>query len=131
MKRLSVGADVDAPVEAVWEQIARFEHWTEWGTTIRAVEADAGAVAPGVTGRVQTIIGVWLPFEITEVVDGNSWTWCVAGRPATGHHVVPLGPARSRVEFTVAWPLAPYAFPMWLAARRIRRLTARESSVAR
>lgn len=131
MRRLSVGVDVDAPAEAVWEQIARFEHWTEWGTTIRAVDVEADAVRPGVTGRVQTIIGIWLPFEITNVVEGRSWTWNVAGRPATGHNVATLGPARSRVEFTVAWPLAPYALPMWLAARRIRRLAAGESSVAR
>lgn len=124
MRHVAVGGDVGAPAAVAWDLIARFDRWPEWGTTIRAVEADADVVAPGVTGRVQTIVGIWLPFEITDVAEGRSWTWTVAGRQATGHHVVPLGPARSRIDFTVAWPFALYAFPMWLAVRRIQRLTA-------
>lgn len=117
-----MGADVEAPAEDVWKLITRFERWPDWGTTVRGVEADAEAVRPGLTGRVHTAVGIWLPFEITDVVDGRSWSWAVAGRPATRHFVTPLSPARCRVEFTVAWPLAPYGLMMWLALRRIQRL---------
>ena len=35
------------------------------------------------------IVGVALPFEITEFDDGHAWAWKVAGVPATRHSVRP------------------------------------------
>ncbi|NND01479.1 MAG: hypothetical protein HKN91_01705 [Acidimicrobiia bacterium] len=127
MKQVGVGVDIAAPTEIVWDLIARFEHWPDWGTTISKVTVDhdivaSEVVAPGVVGRVRTIVGIWLPFEITEVEPGRAWTWRVAGQRATGHSVMPLGASRSRLEFTVGWVLLPYLLPMWLAVRRIRAL---------
>lgn len=122
MRHVAVGVDIDASAAAVWDLIARFEHWQDWGTTIREVSVDAETVAPGVRGRVRTIVGIWLPFAITDVDDGRYWTWTVAGRPATGHEITPSDSATVRLDFTVVWPLLPYLLPMWLAVRRIRHL---------
>ena len=60
-----------APAARVWTLISQFEWWPEWGASIRAVETEADRVAEGVTGRVQTIAGIWLPFQIT-TVEGNA-----------------------------------------------------------
>ena len=56
-----------------------------------------------------TIVGVALPFRITDWVDDTSWRWQVAGLPATGHRVDELGEQRCRVAMDVPWFAAPYA----------------------
>lgn len=120
VKHVRTSIDVDAPAPAVWRLLAEFAHWPAWGPTIRAVDAAADEVAPGVTGRVQTVVGGWLPFEITDVDPGRSWTWRVVGVPATGHAIEPLGGGRSRVEFSVPWPAAPYVVVLRSGLRRLR-----------
>lgn len=122
---MTTAVEVAAPAAEVWPLIARFDQWPAWGPSITAVEADADEVAPGVTGRVRTAVGVWLPFEITEVVPGRSWDWRVAGIPATGHRVDPIDDRRSRVTYTTPWPTAPYLTVLAVALRRIRRLATR------
>ena len=93
-----------------------------WGTSIRRVESAADCVAPGVVGRVQTILGFWVPFEISDVVANDSWHWRVAGVSATGHFVSAIGPDRCRVQFTVAWALAPYLVVMRMSLGRLKRM---------
>jgi hypothetical protein len=124
VRRVSVAAVIDAPVGLVWPLISEFRHWPAWGPSIRAVEADAGEVAAGVTGRVQTIVGLWLPFEITSVEPGRAWHWKVAGIAATGHEVSPIEDSRTRVTFTVPWTLAPYRMVLRAALSRIDALAA-------
>ena len=92
-----------------------------------AVESDADEVAVGATGRVKTIAGPWLPFVITEVERGHSWTWKVAGIPATGHRVSARGEARTLVEFTAPIAVAPYALVLNVGLRRLKRLAERDS----
>ena len=62
-----------------------------------------------------------MPFEITEVVDGESWKWRVAGVPATGH-VVESTDRGCRVTFTApSW--APFYLPVLaLGLSRLERL---------
>lgn len=122
---MTTAVEVAAPAHEVWPLIARFDRWASWGPSITAVEADAVEVAPGVTGRLRTVMGPWLPFEITEVEAGRSWDWRVAGVPATDHRVDPVGDGRSRVTFTAPWPAAPYLAVVAIALRRIRRLATR------
>jgi hypothetical protein len=76
-------------------------------------------------GRVQTATGLWLPFEITHWEPERAWTWRVAGVPATGHRVEPLGPQRCRVSFLIPrW--APFYRPVCRSAlRRIAALAKR------
>ncbi len=125
MRHVASSLEVAASATAVWPLLAEFRHWPRWGSTVRAVRADADAVAPGVTGRVQTILRFWLPFRITAVEPGRSWHWRVAGLAATGHHVQPIDGGRCRVTLTVAWPLAPYAVALRLALRNVQRLAER------
>jgi hypothetical protein len=116
------GIDIDADASVVWPYLARFHHWPAWGPTVTAVESASSEVAPGVTGRVRTPIGLWLPFTIVDVDPGRAWDWRVAGVPATGHTVVPDGPSRCRVEFTAPWWASPYAAVLAMGLRRIQRL---------
>lgn len=90
--------------------------------TIDAVEPLAGTVQSGMTGRVKTVVGLWLPFEITSVTEGESWEWKVAGLPATGHEVEPIDTG-CRVTFTApAW--APFYLPVLKRAlTRLREIT--------
>ncbi len=106
----------------MWRLITEFRSWPRWGPTLRAVESSAVGVAAGVRGRVKTPAGVWLPFTITDVVEGRSWSWEVAGVSATGHVVEPLGPARCRAMFTVAWPFAPYVIVLRRGLKRLATL---------
>jgi hypothetical protein len=93
---------------------------------VRSVDADGPEVRTGVTGRVQTPIGLWLPFEITDVAPGRSWDWRVAGVGATGHRLVVTGPNACRVEFTVpAWG-APYTLVLRSGLRRLKSLAESE-----
>lgn len=102
--------------------LAEFRHWPAWGPTVRDVEADAPVVAPGVRGRVRTLLGLWLPFEITAAEPERSWEWRVAGVPATGHEISALGPGRTRVAFSVPALAAPYLLVLRLGLARLRRL---------
>ena len=122
MRHIGPSVEIGADVSAVWDLLAGFEHWPRWGPTVRAVRSDAAAVAEGVGGRLQTVIGIWLPFEITEVEPQRSWDWKVAGIPATRHYLDPIGERRTRARFTVAWPAAPYAVILWIGLRRLKTM---------
>ena len=102
MKQLATSIEIAAPVSAVWDLLTEFDHWPAWGASIRRVESGADRVAPGVTGRVQTILRFWVPFEISDVAANHSRSWRVAGIPATGHFISATGKHRCRVDFTVA-----------------------------
>jgi len=117
--RSEVEIEIEAPANRVWSLLTEFPHWPEWGPTVRAVESDVGAVAPGVTGRVQTVIGPWLRFEIEGFEPGHYWDWSVGGIRATGHRVTPLSGDRTRVVFSVPRLFLPYR---WVLARGLRRL---------
>lgn len=102
--------EIASPAPVVWALLANLEHWPAWGTTVTAVDPAVGTVSLGLTGRVRTVLGVWLPFEITEMVEGESWGWRVAGIAATGH-VVESTARGCRVTFTApSW--APFYLPV-------------------
>ena len=113
--------EIGAPADRVWELISQFEYWPDWGLSIRDVDPARGSVESGRTGRVQTAIGPWIPFEITTVREGAFWAWKVAGADATGHRVDPTSTG-SRTTFTSPrW--APFYVPVLVfSLRRLRRL---------
>jgi len=88
---------VDAPAPAVWRLLLDLDAWPRWGPTVSAARLDDGGriLSPGATGSVRTPVGVWLPFTVTELREGSagdddvpwSWSWRVAGVPATRHEV--------------------------------------------
>jgi uncharacterized protein YndB with AHSA1/START domain len=111
--------EIRAPADRVWRLLTEFRSWPEWGPSVRGVASEKETVAPGVTGRVETAVGVSLPFEIKDFEEGRYWDWSVAGVRATGHRVTPLSGDRTRVAFTVSRLFWPY---VWILSRGLRRL---------
>lgn len=114
---------IPAPAPVVWRLLTDTRAWPRWGPSVRAVETPHRFIQPGDEGRVQTAIGLWLPFRITahDWEPGHHWHWTVAGVGATGHRVTPTGPDTCELAFSVpAW--APFYRPVCAAA--IRRIAA-------
>jgi hypothetical protein len=120
---VDVGREFPVPASVAWRLLSDTRRWTSWGPTISDVELDPPVVTEGAHGRIRTSIGVWLPFEITEVVPGTRWAWRVLGIPATGHRVE-VTPTGCRVVFEVPTVVAPYAAVCRVALRRMERLLA-------
>ena len=123
--QLPVSKRISAPAPVAWELLTRPIHWPAWGPTVLAAELDSGEsrISLGATGRVRVPPGVWLPFRVTELDEGRSWSWAVAGVPATGHSVTST-PKGCRVTFTMPWWAPAYAAVCLLALRRIETLAA-------
>jgi uncharacterized protein YndB with AHSA1/START domain len=122
---LRVSRTVAAPAARVWEALVDTRRWPQWGPSITAVDVPADRLHAGMRGRVRTALGAWLPFEVTEYVEGAAWRWRVAGVRATGHRVEARGPAACRLTFEVPVWAAPYAALCAVAARRIARMCER------
>ncbi|NNE95428.1 MAG: SRPBCC family protein [Acidimicrobiales bacterium] len=112
---------IGAPAETVWGLLTEVESWPEWGPTVAGAELDGDMFELGATGTVATVLGVNLPFEVVEFEEGASWTWKVAGLPATEHLVVPDGDS-CRAGFGVPWAAIAYLGVCHLALRRIEDL---------
>lgn len=127
MPKLWTTRIIDAPPEAVWALLVDTRRWPAWGPTVQAVEADPPIIAAGNRGRVRTSVGFWLPFEITALADDGplrSWSWKVAGIPATSHRVEDIDAGRRcRVGFAVPVVATPYLAVCAAALRRLERLT--------
>ncbi|MDJ0663111.1 MAG: SRPBCC family protein [Acidimicrobiia bacterium] len=122
MKHARASLEISATADEVWRLISEFDYWPQWGPTVLAVASNAAAVGHGVTGRVKTIGGLWLPFTIVEVEPGRSWSWKVAGVPMTGHSVTDLGDGKIMVEFTVPMLLAPYVLVLRRGLSNLKRM---------
>jgi hypothetical protein len=105
----------------VWELLVDTSRWAEWGPSVATVETADVRLRAHATGRVCTPIGLSLPFVVTEFTEGQSWSWSVAGVPATTHTVEPV-PGGCRVTFGVPAVAAPYTLVCRLALRRIEEL---------
>jgi uncharacterized protein YndB with AHSA1/START domain len=119
-----VSRTVPASPEAVWEVVTDTTRWAEWGPTVAAVECDDRYVGAGTQGRVQTSLGLWVQFTVTDFEPGHLWRWKVAGLPATGHRVEAAGndPGTGRVVIEVPVWASPYAGVATVALRRIEQL---------
>lgn len=119
---LRSAAQVAAPALRVWQLLVDTHAWPQWGPSVRAVDAPVRFIAAGMHGRVQTALGLWLPFEITDWEEGRAWAWRVGGLPATGHRVTPATGNSCHVAFTIpSW--APLYVPVCrLALRRLAAL---------
>jgi hypothetical protein len=122
MQRLAALADVAAPPSTVWRLLTDLDCWPRWGPSVQSAStADGGPLALGSRGSVTTLAGVGLSFEITEFTEGTSWSWKVAGIPATDHSVVATT-AGCRVRIAVPVVAAPYLAVCHVAVGRIARL---------
>jgi hypothetical protein len=118
----TVGRDIAAPSEAVWNILTALDAWPRWGPTVAGAElAEPGPLRLGSLGKVWTSIGVPLPFEITDFETGRTWAWKVAGVPATAHGVEPAGEGCRATMSVPIW--APvYLTVCALALKRIDQM---------
>jgi hypothetical protein len=123
---LETGVEIRAPASAAWELLTDTSRWPLWGPSVSRVESAGQFIGSGSSGRVLTIFGIWLPFRVTEWDSGQRWSWEVAGIPATGHRVEPLGTDRCRVTFEVPLLAVPYLAVCRLAAHKIRTILEEE-----
>lgn len=119
-----VTATLDVPAAVAWRLLTDTHAWPQWGPSVRAVDSPQRFISAGTRGRVQTTLGLWLTFEITDWEEGRAWAWRVAGIPATGHRVTTVTESSCRVAFTIPhW--APFYVPVCrIALRRIAPLSA-------
>ena len=124
--RPRLGIDVGGPRELAWEELVDLDRWPAWGPTVRAARLDDGGrrLHAEASGAVQTSVGVWVPFRVEDWWDDGprwSWSWRVAGVPATEHAVTAAGPSQCRVEMSVPlWAPASLGV-VRVALARIRR----------
>lgn len=130
VKRLWVHREIDAPAEAVWELLTDPECWPQWGPTVQRAQLDGDRLEAGATGTVTTMVGIGLPFEITDYDDRARWAWKVAGVGATDHTVEPVGRDRCRVGFGVPWPAAPYLAVCRVALARLEAMATCDKAAA-
>ncbi len=128
MTQLWVSTEIDAPAATVWGLLVDLDAWPRWGPSVRGASVEGDTLAAGARGQVQTALGPSLPFEITTFTPGVGWAWKVAGVTATDHRVEPLGPDRCRVQFGIAWPLAPYLAVCRIALGRLGQLARDKAS---
>lgn len=123
---LTVDRVINAPPEVVWDVVTDVETWPDWSPTISRAEVDASdsRIKYGSTGRVYTLVGVALPFVITEFDAGRQWAWRVAGVPATRHRVDAVQ-GGARLSFEVPWWGSAYLPVCSIALRRIQELAGR------
>ncbi len=113
---------VAADPSSVWDLLTDTDRWPEWGPTVQGGELDPpGRFRTGATGRVRTLAGIVLPFELTEVVEEQRWSWRIGPVPATAHTVEPVD-GGTRVGFGVPLPAAAYLPVCALGLRRIDAL---------
>ncbi len=118
--------DVAAPAEVAWNLLVDVERWPEWGPSVRSARLLSERFGDGTRGLVTTALGFDLPFEVTSFEPGRSWSWSVAGVPATGHRVESTGEDACRVGFGVPAIALPYLVVCRVAIARIAEIAPRE-----
>ncbi len=115
---------IDAPTQPVWEVLFDVARWPEWTPTIDDVERlDPGPFRVGSRARIRQPRLPRAVWEVTEVVDGRSFTWEAKGpgmKTIGRHEVVPdAGGSKLTLSIEQTGPMGAVAAVMW------RRLTQR------
>jgi uncharacterized protein YndB with AHSA1/START domain len=113
-----------APAPRVWEVLFDVARWPEWTPTIHSVERlDAGPLVVGSRVRIRQPKLPQAVWEVTEVVEGRSFTWQAKGPGMTsiGRHEVVPDATGSTVSLSIeqVGPMGAVAALVW------RRLTQR------
>ncbi|MGZ8736291.1 MAG: SRPBCC family protein [Nocardioides sp.] len=86
---------IEAGTQPVWEVLYDVARWPEWTPTIDSVRRlDDGAFGVGSRAKVRQPKLPKATWEVTEVVDGRSFTWEARGpgmKTIARHEVVPDG----------------------------------------
>jgi carbon monoxide dehydrogenase subunit G len=109
---------IAAPPHKVWEVLFDVARWPEWTPTVDSVErVDAGPFRVGSRAKVRQPRLPQAVWEVTDVVDGRSFTWEATGpglRTIARHEVVADGTG-SRVTLSIeqTGPMAAVAALVW------------------
>lgn len=115
---------IAAGTQAVWEVLYDVARWPEWTPTIDSVQRiDDGPFGVGSRTKVRQPKLPQALWEVTEVVDGRSFTWEAGGpgmKTIARHEVVPAGDG-SKVTLSIeqTGPMGAVAAFVW------RKLTQR------
>jgi carbon monoxide dehydrogenase subunit G len=84
---------IDAATQPVWEVLFDVAHWPEWMPTVDSLERlDEGPFVVGSRAKVRQPKLPPASWEVTDVVDGRSFTWEAKGpgmRTVGRHEVAP------------------------------------------
>jgi uncharacterized protein YndB with AHSA1/START domain len=115
---------IDSPTQPVWEVLFDVARWPEWTPTIEGVERlDHGRFGVGSRARVRQPRLPRAVWEVSEVVDGRSFTWEAKGpgmKTIARHEVLPdAGGSQVTLSIEQTGPMGAVAAVLW------RRLTQR------
>ncbi len=119
--RIEVARTISAPVDLVWDLLTETRYWNLWSPMMRIVDGPS-RIGVGSTGRVRTLLGFWIPFEITHYLAQDHWEWNLSGIRGTTHRVQAGREGGTTVTFTAPIWAAPYGLVMWIELRRLDRL---------
>ena len=116
---LSIGKLYPTSPEAIWEVITDTTQWPRWGPSVNAVRSPNRYIDKNSRGQVLTVVGVWLPFVVTEFERGCFWKWRVASIRATGHRLQSSITGKAVLWFEVPTLAFPYLAICQIALNRI------------
>ncbi|WP_122615309.1 SRPBCC family protein [Streptomyces sp. Tu 4128] len=128
MASLTIHAEGPIDADTAWQRYARLDAWASWAPQIRRVHADRRLLVPGLTGQVESVAGIRVPFRVEAVDDvRRTWSWRVRVGPVgiRLHHRVHAREGGCRTDLTMNGPgLVPAAYAP-LARFALRRLVRR------
>ena len=113
-----------ASPNSLWDLITDTSQWPQWGPTVRAVRSPERYITEASKGQVLTVIGIWVPFVVTDYEDKCFWRWKVASIKATGHRVEPRDTGGCNLWFEVPIFATPYLVICQMALSRIEDILA-------
>ncbi len=123
--RLVIYREISASPRQLWEIITDTTQWSEWGPSVVQVDCVQQYISEGCSGRVKTVIGVWLPFAITKYKEPYYWSWRIGNVEATGHRLAKVADNRCHLAFDMPWWAVFYLPVCYIALRRIESLSNR------
>ncbi len=121
---INVGKMFLASPHTIWDLITDTTQWLRWGPTVKAVRHTERYIRKGSRGQVLTVMGIWLPFEISRYEHECFWSWKVASIRATGHRLQPTDTGGCCLWFEVPLIAAPYLVICQMALNRIEDILA-------
>jgi hypothetical protein len=130
VRRINVWRTIHAPAGVLWSLLSDLDRWPDWGPTVRSARIDGEGLMAGAHGRLTTIVGLDVGFEVTDYAEGTYWAWKVSGVPATDHTVQQLSADTCRVGFGVPWPAVGYLAVCRIALQRLETMALEETAAA-
>ena len=119
---MRVSKTISSPTQNVWQVLIDTKLWPTWGPSVKAVSCTQRYISAGLKGKIQTIFGIWINFEITRFEPLSYWEWKVAGIPATGHKLREINSNNCELIFELPLITFPYALICLRAINRIAYL---------